>query len=98
MVALPAKRSGVQPAGERPDALSPCSSVPSHRMQKPSDPMPLPVGSTTVSVIAAASAASSALPPLRSMFSPASVAKGCDVATALRAMTGERREGYFGVN
>ena len=50
------KRSKVQPAGDRPDALRPCSFLPSHRMQNASLPMPLLVGSTTVSAIAAASA------------------------------------------
>lgn len=54
--------------------------------------MPLPVGSNTVSAMAAASAASSALPPRSSIRKPAWVAKGCEAATTLRAITGERRE------
>jgi hypothetical protein len=62
-------------------------------MQKASEPMPFPVDSTTVRVIAAASAASTALPPLSNMRSPAWVASGCDAGTTLRARTGERREG-----
>jgi hypothetical protein len=40
-------------------------------MQNRSDPIPFEVGSTTVKVIAAASAASIALPPAASAFSPA---------------------------
>ena len=47
--------------------------------------MPLLVGSTTVKQIAAASAASTALPPRWSIDSPAAVASGWLVATALRA-------------
>ena len=89
----PAKRSGLQPAGERPEALRPCSSDPSQRIAKASEPRPLPVGSTTVSAAAAASAASTALPPSRSISSPAWAASGCEVATTLSAITGERREG-----
>ena len=34
--------------GEQPEALSPCSFSPSHRMQKASDPSPLLTGSTIV--------------------------------------------------
>ena len=54
--------------------------------------MPLLTGSTTVSVMAAAMAASTALPPANSMRSPAWAASGCDVATALRASTGLRAD------
>jgi hypothetical protein len=61
-------------------------------MAKPSLPMPQPVGSTTVSVIAAASAASTALPPASSMERPACAASGCEVLTTLRPSTGERCE------
>ena len=89
----PRKRSGVQAAGERPDAFRPCSRCPSHRIAKASEPRPLPVGSTTVSAMAAATAASTALPPLASMASPAWAASGWDVATMLAAITGERRDG-----
>jgi hypothetical protein len=63
MASSPAKRSGVQPAGERPEAFSPCSCLPSQRIANASDPIPLPDGSTTVSVMAVAMAASTALPP-----------------------------------
>jgi hypothetical protein len=62
-------------------------------MQNASEPSPLPVGSTRGSVIAAAKAASSALPPWASIAKPACVASGCEVATTLRAKTAERREG-----
>jgi hypothetical protein len=61
-------------------------------MQNASLPMPLLVGSSTVSEIAVASMASTALPPLSSMRRPACAASGCDVATALRASTGMRWE------
>jgi hypothetical protein len=66
--------------------------LPSHRIANASLPRPLPVGSTTVSVIAVASTASTALPPFISMESPACAASGCDVATTLRASTGMRWE------
>src|SRR5690349_2909370 len=89
-----AKRSGVQAAGDRPDAFKPCSVEPSHMIANASLPTPLLVGSTIVSVIAAASAASTALPPRSNARIPASTAKGCEVATILRPNTGERREGY----
>jgi hypothetical protein len=65
--ALPPKYSGVHAAGERPDAFSPCSRRPSQTMANASEPMPLDTGSTSVRVIAAATAASTALPPLASI-------------------------------
>jgi hypothetical protein len=46
-----------------------------------------------VSVIAAASPASTALPPLASIASPACAASGCEVATTFFASTGMRCEG-----
>ena len=55
--------------------------------------MPLLHGSTTVSVIAVASAASIALPPRASIAMPACVASGCDVETTFGANSGWRREG-----
>ena len=55
--------------------------------------MPLLHGSTTVRVIAVASAASTALPPRASIATPACVASGWDVATHWRAKIGWRREG-----
>jgi hypothetical protein len=58
------KYSGVQAAGARPEAFRPCSSLPSHRMQKESLPRPLLTGSQIVMAAAAATAASTALPPL----------------------------------
>src|SRR5258708_7173920 len=67
----PAKRLGVQAAGERPEPLSPCKALPSQTMAKASLPSPFPDGSTTASVIAAASAASTALPPFSSIRRPA---------------------------
>lgn len=45
----------------------------------------------TVSVIAAAKAASTSLPPYRSIRKPAWLASGCEVATMLRAKVGTRR-------
>lgn len=59
-------------------------------MAKQSDPRPLLTGSVSVSVAAAAIAASTALPPLARMRSPACAASGCEVATTLRAKTGVR--------
>jgi hypothetical protein len=56
--------------------------------------MPLATGSTTVAVMAAATAASTAFPPAKSMRRPACAARGWLVATTLAAMTGERCEGY----
>ena len=84
--------SGVHAAGARPEAFSPCSRLPSQISAKASPPMPFIVGSTTVSVIAAARAASMALPPRAKAAAPACDASGCDVATTLRAMTGWRPE------
>jgi hypothetical protein len=56
--------------------------------------MPLEVGSTTVRVIAAAMAASTALPPRCNMLSPACAARDWPVATTPRgASTGIRCEG-----
>src|SRR6185503_8598592 len=86
------KRSSDQPAEERPDALRPCSFLPSHNMQKASLPMPLLVGSSTVSEIAVASTASTAEPPFSNMRNPACAASGWEVATQLRASTGMRCE------
>ncbi len=62
-------------------------------MAKRSLPSPLLQGSTTVSEIAVASAASTALPPRASIAMPACTASGCEVATTLRAKIGWRREG-----
>ena len=47
----------------------------------------------SVSVIAVAIAASTALPPFASIESPACAASGCEVVTTLSAKTAERREG-----
>jgi hypothetical protein len=55
--------------------------------------MPFVTGSTTVSVTAVAIAASTALPPLASMASPACAASGWQVATQLAARIGWRIEG-----
>src|SRR5690606_38642957 len=93
ILAWPAKRSGVHAAGERPDAFRPCNACPSQTKAKASPPMPFMVGSTTVSVMAAASAASIALPPRAKTAAPACAASGCEVATTLRARTGCRPEG-----
>ena len=59
-------------------------------MAKQSDPRPLLTGSVSVSVAAAAMAASTALPPPANTRSPACAASGCEVATMLRAKTGVR--------
>ena len=85
--------SALAAAGARPDALRPASSRPSQTIAKRSEPMPLLTGSTTVSVIAVATAASAALPPLASIESPACAASGWLVATTFRARTGCRRDG-----
>ena len=87
-VAVP-KASRARPAGERPLALRPCSS-PSQLSAKASLPMPLAVGSTTVSVAAAQTAASAAVPPSTSTCSPACAASGWPVATTFAARTGMR--------
>ncbi len=86
------KYSGVHAAGERPEALRPCSSLPSQTMANPSLPRPQPVGSTTVSAMAAAIAASTALPPASSIRSPACAASGCEADTTLRPITALRWE------
>ena len=90
IAALPAKYSGVQAAGARPEAFIPCSFLPSQIKAKPSPPRPFIVGSTTVSVIAVAKAASTALPPFCKISIPAWVAKGCELAIAFFANTGAR--------
>ena len=87
-----AYQSAVAAAGARPEALSATGFLPGFEtMAKQSPPMPVMAGSTTHSTAVAQMAASTALPPLRSISMAASVAAGCDVAhMALRAMTGER--------
>ena len=89
---LPRKYSGVQPAGEKPEAFRPCSFLPSHRMQNESEPRPLLHGSTMVITAAAAIAASTALPPFQSMRRPACAPSGWVVDTTLLPNTGMRRE------
>jgi hypothetical protein len=59
-------------------------------MAKASDPIPLDTGSTTVSAIAVAMAASTAPPPSASIRTPACAASGCEVHTTLAASTGFR--------
>jgi hypothetical protein len=55
--------------------------------------MPVLVGSTTLRAAAIATAASAALPPLRKMLSPASLASGCVLATIQpRESAGDRLE------
>src|ERR1700751_1990619 len=88
--ALPPKYSGVQAAGERPDAFSPCKRVPPKPRGKAPEPMPLDTGSTIVSVMAVAIAASTALPPSASIRRPACAASGCDVQTTFVARMGLR--------
>ncbi len=55
--------------------------------------MPFEIGSTIVSVIAAASAASMALPPAASACRPACAASGCEVETTFAASVGRRALG-----
>src|SRR5437764_9036470 len=80
--------------GARPDALSPCKRLPSHTIEKESEPSPLLVGSRTVMHAAVAIAASTALPPSRRICNPACAASGCEVATMFAARIGSRCEGY----
>src|SRR5688572_6862658 len=56
--------------------------------------MPLETGSTSVSVIAVARIASTALPPAASICKPACAASGWVVATTLAARTGFRGHAY----
>src|SRR5256885_14128406 len=58
-----------------------------HGGAPPPPPFPLDCGSTTESANAVAPAASTALPPWRRMAAPASLARGCPVATAPRGDT-----------
>jgi hypothetical protein len=60
---LQARKALGDQAWAAPQAFRPCSWLPSHTRAKASPPMPFIVGSTTVKVMAAASAASMALPP-----------------------------------
>ena len=78
-------------AGARPEPLRPYSSPSNHSCAKASPPTPLCGGSHTVSMAAAASAASTALPPASSARTPARVASGWLVATiASAAIVGRR--------
>ena len=52
--------------------------------------MPLETGSTSVSVMAVARIASTALPPAAIICRPACAASGCEVATTFFASTGRR--------
>jgi hypothetical protein len=58
-----------------------------------SEPMPFETGSTSVSVIAVARIASTALPPAASICRPACAASGCEVETMFCASTGLRGQG-----
>ena len=91
-IALP-MASGSAAAGARPLALRPVSSPSRQTSAKQSPPMPVDIGSTTQSTAAAASAASTALPPRSSARSPACVASGWLVATIPRAATALARAG-----
>ena len=84
---------GAHAAGERPEALRPWKRLPSQRMQKASLPMPLLVGSSTVSEMAVANIASTALPPFINILNPACAASGCEVATQFAASSGLRGHG-----
>src|SRR5690554_4680221 len=54
---------------------------PHYLTKSPSPPIPLDVGSTTVSVLAVAIAASIALPPFFRISNPACAASACEVRT-----------------
>src|SRR4051812_25849364 len=56
--------------------------------------MPLDTGSTSVSVMAVARIASTALPPAASICKPAWAASGCEVDTTLEASSGLRGHAY----
>ena len=89
----PRSRSSVSDSGERPLAFKPCSRpvAASETIANKSPPMPQLVGSVSPSAAFAAIAASTALPPRRSVATPISVASGWLVATMpWRAMTTER--------
>ena len=62
-------------------------------MAKLSLPRPFEQGSTMLIAAAVAIAASTALPPARSICRPACAASGCEVATTLRANSGLRTVG-----
>ena len=70
--------------GAGPLAFRPCNWPPCQINAKASPPMPLADGSSTLSAVAVAMAASIALPPACSTCRPACAAKGCDVATMPR--------------
>ena len=67
-------------AGERPDAFNPSSEPWFQTIAKRSEPSPLETGSTTASVIAVATAASTALPPAFITSTAASVDGSVEVA------------------
>ena len=70
------RKSGSASRGAGPEEFSPCSRPPDQISAKASPPRPFEVGSSTVRQAAAAIAASIALPPRRSMSSPAWAASG----------------------
>ena len=76
MAEAPENDAGSSAAPDRPLPFTPCSRLPSHTIANASPPRPLVVGSNTVSAAAVAIAASTALPPARSVSSPACAARG----------------------
>ncbi|ETH34015.1 tripartite tricarboxylate transporter family receptor domain protein, partial [Bordetella pertussis H897] len=88
------KYSRVQACGARPEAFRPCSWRPSQMMANRSPPMPFMHGPTTVMVMAAAIAASTALPPAASMRMAAWLASGCSVQTMFSPSAGMRCDTY----
>jgi hypothetical protein len=68
--------------------------MPSHTMAKASEPIPFDTGSTSESVIAVATAGSTALPPSVSIARPDCAASGCDVQTTFWARTGFLGQAY----
>ncbi len=90
-LAISASASGCTEAGARPLAFSPWAVCPSQTIAKRSPPIPVENGSTTHSIAAAVTAASTALPPSSSTRSAARVASGWLVAAMAWAATAEER-------
>jgi len=86
----PEKCSKFQALGDFPEPFKPHNFFLFQISAKASPPIPLLVGSNTVSAMAVARAASTALPPFISICKPAWAARGCDVATTFCANTGIR--------
>jgi hypothetical protein len=79
--------------GAGPAASSPTTSLPVHRSANASPPIPVDIGSVTQRTAAAATAASTALPPRSNARRPARVASGWLVATIASPATADGRAG-----